>query len=197
QYGVIFAREFAQRGRRVRLIGLSSTAAGTSRETFTGGGSLEITRIAAARYDKGNYLQRLLWSLRIDLSLIWRVIRDPESHRADVLFTGAPPFMLFFALLAKYLRGARLTYRITDFYPEVIIAALGRRPVPLALLERFAWMCRRRIDAFEALGEDQRRLLLAGGIAPERIVIKRDVPPVSGSTHATPVSAPSLLAGRR
>src|SRR5262249_48732067 len=85
----------------------------------------------------------------------------------------------------------------TDFYPEVIIAALGRRPVPLALLERFAWMCRRRIDAFEALGEDQRRLLLAGGIAPERIVIKRDVPPVSGSTHATPVSAPSLLAGRR
>jgi hypothetical protein len=197
QYAMIFAREFARGGRRVRLIGLTSGVGGTSREAFPGAGSLEVTRIAAGRYDKARYLTRLLWSARINLRLIRHVVRDPASRGADILFTGAPPFMLFFAVVAKYLRGARLIYRITDFYPEVIIAALGRRPLPLALFERVTWMFRRRIDAFEVLGEDQRRLLLAGGIAPERIKLKRDLSPIAVSAHEPPMPAPSSLAGRR
>jgi hypothetical protein len=197
QYALIFATEFARRGGRVRVIGLASSSAGTSRETFSDGGSLAITRIAAVHYEKDRYLTRLLWSFRANLRLIWCVIRDPESRHADVLFTGAPPFMLFFALLAKYLRGARLIYRITDFYPEVVIAAFGRRSFALALLERFTWFCRRRVDAFEALGEDQRRLLLAGGIAPEQVVVKRYTSPVAISGRDWPMPVPSELVGRR
>jgi hypothetical protein len=197
QYAMIFARQSAQGGRRVHLVGLTSGAGGTSREACPGDGSFEIRRIAAARYDKARYLARLLWSARINLRLIRHVIRDPDSRGADILFTGAPPFMLFFAVVAKYLRGARLIYRITDFYPEVIIAALGRRPLPLALFERVTWMFRRRIDAFEVLGEDQRRLLLAGGIAAGRITLKRDMPPVPISAHEPPIPPPSSLAGRR
>jgi hypothetical protein len=197
QYGLKFAREIAESGRRVFLVGLTSGASERRHEAHPNGGTLEIRRITAKRFDKSRYLSRLLWTLRTDLRLIWEVIRQPESRRAEILFTGAPPFMLFFAIPAGWLRRARLTYRITDFYPEVIIAALGKRSLPLALLERITWFLRRRVDAFQVLGEDQRRLLVAGGIAPERIALKRDNSPIAVSGHERPLPPPPELAGRR
>lgn len=197
QYGLVFARESAQAGRHVWLLGLTSGSASTVRETYEGGGVLEISRNAAGSYDKARYLSRLLWTLRTNLRLIWQVIRNPKSRGAEILFTGAPPFMLFFAVVAKYLRHARLTYRITDFYPEVIIAQLGKRPLPVAVFERFTWFMRRRVDAFQALGEDQRQILLAGGIAPERIFIKRDRSPIPISGSERPMRRPNELAGHQ
>jgi hypothetical protein len=67
----------------------------------------------------------------------------------------------------------------------------------LALLERFTWLVRRRVDAFEALGEDQRQMLIANGIAPERVTLKRDICPVSISAHEPPSPHPPELAGRK
>ncbi len=134
QYATIFAREFARAGRRVHLIGLSSGKADVHSE-FCGVGSLEVRRISARRYDKSRRLSRLWWTLKTNCRLMSTVISNPASRGADILFTGAPPFMLFFAVAAKYLRGARLTYQITDFYPEVLIADAGRRSLPLALIE--------------------------------------------------------------
>jgi hypothetical protein len=46
------------------------------------------------------------------------------------------------------IRNARLVYRITDFYPEVLIAELGRRQW-LVAIERLTWLLRRKVDAFE------------------------------------------------
>src|SRR5206468_3369941 len=117
------------------------------------------------------------WTVRTNIRLVLEVIRDPRSRRAELIFTGAPPFMLFFAFLVKVTRRARLVYRITDFYPEVLIAELGRRRWLLAI-ERLTWLLRRRVDRFEVLGEDQRLILLAGGVAPDRITLKRDDCPV-------------------
>jgi len=54
-------------------------------------------------------------------------------------------------------------------------------------------MLRRKIDNFQVLGEDQRHLLLEGGIAPERIVLKRDVSPVYVSGDEKPAQRPSSL----
>jgi hypothetical protein len=105
--------------------------------------------------------------------------------------------MLFFAFAAKLLRRGRLIYRITDFYPEVIIAALGWRPLTLSLLERFTWLMRRHVDVFEALGEDQRQVLITNGIAPERITLKRDVCPISISGQELPSPHPPELTGRK
>ena len=65
--------------------------------------------------------------------------------------------MLLFLVVAKIIRNTRLVYRITDFYPEVLIAELGRRPWLLAI-ERLTWFLRRRVDGFEVLGEDQRAI---------------------------------------
>src|SRR5499425_3420649 len=97
--------------------------------------------------------------------------------------------MLFFIIVAKIIRDMRLVYRITDFYPEVLIAGLGGRPWLLAI-ERLTWFLRRRVDAFEVLGEDQRAILIAGGIAPDRICLKGDVAPAETRAHALALAIP-------
>jgi hypothetical protein len=55
---------------------------------------------------------------------------------------------------------------------------------------------RRRVDRFEVLGEDQRQRLLAIGIRPERIVLKRDPSPVEIPQGTVRLETPTELAGR-
>jgi hypothetical protein len=196
QYAAIACGELARSGRNVHLIGLTSGPASTSRDEY-GGGTLNIRRIHAARYDKSSYLTRILWTLRTNLRLIGEVVRGPNARGGEILFTGSPPFMLFFAVCAKWLLHATLIYRITDFYPEVIIAELGRRPVSLAMFAHLTWWFRRRVDRFEVLGEDQRRLLLRGGIPADRIQLKRYMPPTAISGIEPPAPSPGQLAGRK
>lgn len=198
QYATIAARKLAMSGRDVELIGLTRQAPSQECHTFQeSGGTLTIRKLRAGSYEKTRLLRRLWWSLTTNWQLLRTVLRDRKSRGADVVFTGAPPFMLYFAIALKYLRGARLTYRITDFYPEAIIAHLGRRPFALALLERATWFLRRRIDLFEVLGEDQRTLLLRGGIAAERITVERDTSPVAITGTETPAPRPAALEGRK
>jgi Glycosyl transferase 4-like domain len=197
QYAVLFAREMARTGSQVRLIGLSSQPRTTDREEFGSGGSLEIRRLCIKRFDKSKPSSRLLWAATSNLRLVWEVVRDKNAYRADLLFTGSPPFMLFFAYLARWLRKTRLIYRITDFYPEVLFAAWGRRPALLAIFERATWCLRRGVDEFQVLGEDQRGLLLAGGVQPERIVLKRDICPVALTGTDRPAPLPRGLEGRK
>jgi Glycosyl transferase 4-like domain len=197
QYAMLFSRQMAGAGRKVRLIGLNSQHHSSEQERFGNGGVLEITRLHLAPFDKSSNSKRLIGAIDANLRLVWPVIKDEGARGADVLFTGSPPFMLFFAFLTKWLRGTRLVYRITDFYPEVLFAAWGRRPALLVIFERITWYLRRRVDVFEVLGEDQRRLLLAGGIRPERIILKRDVSPVTVSGREKPVPRPAGLIGKK
>lgn len=197
QYAVVFAREMAILGREVHLVGLTSGTAGTESEQYASGGKLRITRITSSIYDKTRYSRKFIWLAKTNFCLMGTVMRDPRSRGSEILFTGSPPFMLFFAVIVKYLRRARLIYRITDFYPEVLIAELGRRPLPLAFLERITWAMRRRVDIFQALGEDQRELLIAGGIAPERVVLKRDISPIPITGKEKPMLCPEPLSGHR
>jgi hypothetical protein len=193
QYAVLFATEFAENGRHVELIGLTSGKPSISQQQFSGGGFLRITRIPASLYNKSNNLERLLWTLRTNARLMFKVVLNSRSHRAEVLFTGSPPFMLLFSFLPKLIRGAKLTYRITDFFPEVIAADAPKHSLLFDTLQRLIWMLRRKIDGFQVLGEDQRRLLLDGGISPERIVLKRDTSPVYISGREIPAQVPSGL----
>ncbi len=197
QYAMLACCAAAKSGREVCLIGLTSSVSSTARETFGTGGSLEIRRISAARYDKSNQIRRLLWSARTN----WRLVREGRrklgGRGGEVLFTGSPPFMLFFAVWTKWLFGVRLVYRITDFYPEVIIADRGTKSMALTLLARITWSLRRQVDSFEVLGEDQRRLLEAGGIAPERITLRRDHSPVQISGREAAAARPVELSGHK
>src|SRR5262249_23568563 len=99
-----------EQSRKIYLIGLTSGSSRVEQEVFAGGGELEIRRISAVPYEKGRIAKRLFWTIRTNLRLIREVMRNPASRGAEVLFTGAPPFMLFFAVPLKVLRKVRLIY---------------------------------------------------------------------------------------
>src|ERR1700757_3186744 len=145
QYGAIFARDLAVAGRDVRLIGLTTGESATTREVLSNQKIFEISRLHSLIYTKSKLIIRLLWTFQTNIRIVYEVIRDSRSSQAELIFTGAPPFMLFFIMVTKIIRNTRLIYRITDFYPEVLIAELGRRPWLLAI-ERLTWFLRRRVD---------------------------------------------------
>src|SRR3954454_17398869 len=161
QYSLLFARERAAQGEDVVLAGLSSTADSVEEER-PGTGRLRIVRLRAPAYDRSDLRGRALWTARTDLSLVWQLRR--EIRRADeVLFTGSPPFLIHLLGPLNLLLRRRLTYRITDFHPECLMAERGRPSVALRLFHRWTVALRRRIDKFEVLGGDQRQRLLAIG----------------------------------
>src|SRR5215472_5371262 len=194
QYGAILARKLAVAGRDVRLIGLTTGEHSTTRELLANGKVFETTRIHSVNYLKSGFIARLLWTFRTNILLVYEVVRDVRSSRADLIFTGAPPFMILFIIFVKIIRNTRLVYRITDFYPEVLIAELGRRPW-LLVIERLIWFLRRKVDRFEVLGDDQRTILIAGGIARDRIYLKRDISPVEIRGDEVPIEIPGHLKG--
>jgi hypothetical protein len=208
QYSLLFARERAAAGEDVVLAGLSSTADAVTDESV-GQGRLRVVRRRAALYDRADLRARALWTVRTNLGLLWRARR--WLPRADeVLITGSPPFLLHCVAPLAALLGKRLTYRITDFHPECLIAEMsesrasaggppGRVPWWLRAFHRLTLALRRRVDRFEVLGEDQRRRLLAQGIPAARIVLKRDPPPVAipaGTPPPSPLPRPPELRGR-
>jgi hypothetical protein len=77
------------------------------------------------------------------------------------------------------------------------MAELGSAPLALRLFYRLTVALRRRVHRFEVLGEDQRRRLLAIGIPPDRIVLKRDPSPVEIPEGTEPLPTPDELAGFR
>jgi hypothetical protein len=183
--------------RKIYLIGLTNGPSRVEQEVVPGGGELEVRRISAVPYEKGRIVKRLFWTMRTNFRLIREVMRNPASRGAEILFTGAPPFMLFFAVPLKVFRKVRLIYRITDFYPEVVIAELGRRGILLGILQSLTWFLRRRVDFFQVLGEDQRQILINGGIPAARISIKRDRSPVLWTGNETPLPSPPELIGHK
>ena len=67
QYGLIFAREIAESGRQVQLIGLTTNASRLEREVYPNSGIIEIKRIATTIYNRSSNIERLLWTFRTNL----------------------------------------------------------------------------------------------------------------------------------
>jgi hypothetical protein len=198
QYSLLFARQRAAAGEEVVLAGLSSAADSTTEVETGGSGRLRVVRRRADTYDRSDLRARALWTLRTNLGLLWRVRRSLLAAD-EILITGSPPFLLHtVAPLAALLR-KRLSYRITDFHPECLMAELGERgrvPWTLRAFHRLTLALRRRVDRFEVLGEDQRQRLLGQGIAAQRIVLKRDPSPVEVPPDTLPLARPPELADR-
>ena len=193
QYGLAAARDRARAGDQVVLIGLSSSGHSRTLETH-GRGRLTIMRVAAPPCPKERWRERLRWTFFANLRLLRAAA--PDARQADeILFTGAPPFMLSFISVANWLWRKRLVYRITDFYPECLIAALDREPWYLRLALRLTNAFRRRVDQFQVLGLDQMRKLEAIGIPHTRIVIRRDPSPVAFTGREQPLATPEAIRG--
>lgn len=195
QYAVQDARTIAERGAAVTLIGFSSSSDSVSDEKV-GAGSLTIRRLRIAQYDRSALLRRSLWTLHANLALVFaaaRVLRGAD----ELQFTGSPPYLIHFILPVAKLFGVRTRYRITDFHPECLIAALNRAPLSIRLLQRLTNFWRRRVDVIEVLGEDQRRRLRSTRVRAERIQLRRDGSPVQFDDAIVPAVVPAGLAGRK
>ena len=115
------------------LAGLSSTADSVEEETV-GSGRLCASSACTPPSTTGRTSAGApCGPLRTNLSLVWRLRREIAAAD-ELLFTGSPPFLIHFLVPANLLFRRRLTYRITDFHPECLMAELGRIPWPLAAL---------------------------------------------------------------
>jgi hypothetical protein len=197
QYSLLFARQRAAAAEEVVLAGLSSTVDSVTEEAVPVG-RLRVVRRRTRLYDRSNLRARALWTARTNLGLLWRTRRfllDAD----EILITGSPPFLLHFVAPLAVLCRKRLTYRITDFHPECLMAELdesGRAPLSLRAFHRLTLLLRRCVNSFEVLGEDQRRRLMAQGIAADRIILKRDPSPVDIPSDTLPLERPESLAER-
>src|SRR5262249_40162577 len=137
----------------------------------------------------------MFWTISINLRLLFaafKALRDAEG----ILFTGSPPLLIHLLMPLKFLWRARIVYRITDFYPECLIAAKPRPSLVLSMLLMLTNVWRRRVDCFEVLGEDQmRRLRDEAGIRAERISLVRDGSPVTFTADQVAEPIPGELAG--
>jgi hypothetical protein len=147
-------------------------------------------------YDRSRLRERAWWTLRTNFTLVRRALADMRRART-VMFTGSPPFMLHLMAPLNLLLRKELVYRITDFFPECLMAEYSPPPLALRLLHRLTVFWRRRVTVLEVLGEDQRRRLTDIGIAPERIRLRRDPAPVAITPQTRPLARPAALAGRK
>jgi hypothetical protein len=192
QYALLFAREWAQSGWEVTLVGLTSGEPGHDPVESVGEGTLEVIRVHRPIYEKQRLVERLRWTIVSNLLLLKTAFGS--MRRADaVLFTGSPPLMLHFIAPLNLIIRRKLIYRITDFHPECLIAERGQAGFLIGMLLRLTRFWRRRVDTFEVLGVDQTRRLAESGIPEERIELKRDPSPVVFSPRLRPVQLPDEL----
>jgi hypothetical protein len=194
QYAMLFSRQWAEEGWAVTLVGLTTGAGKLEPIQAVGNGSLQIIRVHRASYSKQKFVARLSWTLVSNLALLRAAFRPMRAADA-VLFTGSPPLMLHFIAPLNLLLRKRLIYRITDFHPECLIAERGRGGLLISALLKLTQFWRRHIDSFEVLGLDQARRLGEGGIAAERIYLKRDPSPVGFPPGVEPLPLPEPLRG--
>jgi len=194
QYAVAFCEDWAAAGNDVTLVGFSSQKASVEKRDIQSG-HLTVERIYRLSYDKSAFVKRAFWTFGANITLLkgaWEAIRTCDEIR----FTGSPPFMLHFVVPIALVLGKKTRYRITDFHPEGLIAALGYTPWwvrPISAMTNF-W--RRRVDVVEVLGEDQRRAIVRSGVAPEKVELVRDPSPVQFSETMIAAPAPEPIAGR-
>ena len=194
QYALLEARERAAAGDAVTLVGLSSAAALVTSESV-GKGRLQVIRIRRPVYDRARLWRRLGWTIATNTRLLWAARR--ELRRADeILFTGSPPLLIHWLVPLNRIFRRRLTYRISDFHPECLIAERGKESLGLWILKKRTRRLRRRVDRFEALGEDQKRRLVAQGIPAARITVRRSGSPVEITPKTLPMIRPTELYGR-
>jgi hypothetical protein len=196
QYALGFAHELAESGHEVALVGFSSAEASCTSERI-GEGSLRIRRLHRPSYNRANWILRALWTLTANVALLWGARRELQGCE-EIRFTGSPPYLLHFVMPVARLLRVDTRYRITDFHPECLIAALDHDGGGwLRLLSRWTNFWRRRVDVIEVLGEDQSRRLMECGVEPSRIVLRRDPSPIEIAPDTMAAVPPAGATNRR
>jgi hypothetical protein len=131
-----------------------------------------------------------------NLKLVSRALGDMRRAE-EIVFTGSPPFLLHLMAPLNLLLRKTLVYRISDFFPECLMAEYRRAPLALRLLHRLTVFWRKRVSVLEVIGEDQRRRLLELGMPDAKIVLRRDTSPVEIAGDTKPLERPAGLVGKK
>ena len=195
QYAILIGEELATQGAHVSIVGLRYSDRLAEVRTC-GLGTVSTFSVQRDPFDRQSWLRRLLWTLGTNFLLLraaW-----PHMRAADTIrFTGSPPFLLHLLIPANWLLRKKLLYQITDFYPECIIAAHKRPNKLLELFRTLTIRLRRRVHAFEVLGEDAKTRLIDCGVDPHRISLRRLGPPVPILFDIAPLVRPTELRDRK
>jgi glycosyltransferase involved in cell wall biosynthesis len=131
---------------------------------------VEIHRVFNFRLDKSNILGR---AINLVSYLLTSAFRSLTVRRPDIVVVETdPPLLCYLGLLLSWWFKAKLVVYLQDIYPDVALK-LGklREGMIYRFLHSTMHGAYRRADRVVVLSEDMRDLLLANGVAPERITI--------------------------
>ena len=193
QYALKEARERAEQGDEVHLWGLSSRQSSEEVELL-GAGRLVIHRLLSGAVPRSNLRERARWTLGTNARLVASAL--PQMRSADeILFTASPPFLEHLIIPLRRLLKGQVIFRIADVHPEVLMNEVGRVPAWLRAFHALTLRRRREVSVLEVLGEDQRELMIANGVAPERVRLRRSGSPISWDSQCGKLARPPALDG--
>ncbi len=193
QYALKEARERAEQGDEVHLWGLSSERSSQEVEQL-GTGKLIVNRLFATALPRNNLRARAGWTLKTNARLVASAL--PQMQSADeVLFTASPPFLEHLVIPLRRLLKGQVIFRIADVHPEVLMNEMGRVPTWLKAFHALTLRRRREVSVLEVLGEDQRELMIANGVAPERLRLRRSGSPITWDNQCGKLARPPSLDG--
>ncbi len=161
-------------------------------QTATSHNGVRIHRARHWQLSKHNMLLKGLNYLSF-VSATRRALRVIE--RPDVVVFETDPFLLpFEAARLQRRTGCRMVGYLQDIYPDVAVA-LGKVPNHWGIrrLRTALFSVYRRCDRMVVLSEDMKRLLIAGGVNPERIDL---VPNWSDPETVFPITQTNLFRQR-
>ncbi|HSH07719.1 MAG TPA: hypothetical protein VLA41_08665 [Burkholderiales bacterium] len=191
QYALRFARRDVAQGQTIVLVGMSRAATSVLEEPI-GERTLTLVRMRASPTPRDALLRRALWTVATNVRLVWHALPYLRATR-EVAFTGSPPFLVHLLVPLARLLGIRTRYRITDFFPECLMATYARVPAWLNALYGLTNYWRRRVDCYEALGEDQKVRLEEIGIPAARIAVVPNDSPIAFGSEVRPAPRPPAL----
>lgn len=138
----------------------------SARESWRG---VQVVRVGGTSFGKRTLAGRLADYGSFYLAALACVLRLPRFD--VVLATSAPPFVATLGVLTKLAKGSPFVYWLQDVYPELAYAfgLLRRRSVTGWLLERVSRLTLRSAAAVVTLGDTMAKLVVAKGVAPERV----------------------------
>lgn len=151
----------------------------------------EDYRVGASKANQNTHLQRfkvpgIIAKSKLGLH-IWYFFRAAwhvlfAGSNLNVFFTQPPFFFIAGGLLSRF-RGQPYVVHVMDLHPEMFgrLGLLKQDSLVYRALEAAAAKTFRRAAHVVVLGECMKRLLVAKGVAPERIQIIRNIPTVSRS----------------
>lgn len=139
---------------------------------------VEVVRVRTISRGRGWLLLRGLHDVANWIRLAWLLRREVRTGDVVVAMTDPPLLGVGVAFAAG--KQVPVYHWCQDIYPEVAMAIAGAR-WRRRLLEPFRWLrdaSWRRAAGLVVLGDDMRQLVESRGVAPERITVSPNWPPL-------------------